>query len=116
MASALLINLSMEMFIPTPEEKQPLGIIFFYMMFNFVGSIVLLLKNYQAKIMGILSLILGFIFEFVFMRPDWVQNIYNFNINEGVLGGFLISALYWFIPWSVPTLIFHKFLESKSKS
>jgi hypothetical protein len=103
----------MEMLIPTPEEKQPLGIIFFYMMFNFLGTIILLLKNYQAKIMGALSLVLGFIFEFSFMRPDWVQNIYAFNVNIGVLMAVLVSALYWFIPWSVPTFVFHKFLDSK---
>jgi hypothetical protein len=113
MAVALLINLPMEILIPTPEEKNPLAIIFFYTMFNFVGSIIFLLKKYQAKIMGILSFVLGFLLEFTFMRPDWVQDIYALNISVRILLPVLISAVYWFIPWSVPTFVLHKFLDSE---
>jgi hypothetical protein len=109
MAFALLVNLSMEMFIPTPEEKNLFGIIMFYMVFNFFGSFIFLVKNYRAKIMGIFSLVLGFIFEFSFMRPDWVQKIYTLNIEAGVVMAFIISAFYWFIPWGIPSYILNKY-------
>jgi hypothetical protein len=58
----------MEIFIPTPEEKQLFGIVILYMIFNFASSVILLVKNYEAKIRGALSLLFGFILEFAFMR------------------------------------------------
>jgi hypothetical protein len=80
------------------------------MIFNLVGSVILLIKNYEAKVMGALSLLIGFIFEFSFMRPDWVQNVYALNIEAGVLGAVIVSAFYWFIPWGLPSYVIHKYL------
>ncbi len=111
MAFALLINLSMEMLIPTPEEKDASGIITFYMVFNLVGSVILLVKNYEPKLMGMFSLFIGFVFEFAFMRPDWVQNIYALNIEVGVIIAVIISAIYWFVPWGIPSYIAHRYIK-----
>jgi len=109
MAVALVINLPMEMLIPTPEEKHASGIIIFYSLFNLAGSAVFLFKNYKHLMMGLLSFILGFVFEFTFMRPDWVMNIYAFNITGEIILTVIISAVYWFIPWGVPAYIIKKF-------
>ena len=107
---ALLINLTMEMTIPTPEEKNALGIIIFYLMFSFVGSIIFLLKSYRTRIMALLSFIAGFFLEFAFMRPEWVMKIYVLQLTGDVIGGLIVSAIYWLIPWGVPAYILHRYL------
>lgn len=110
---ALLINLSIEMLIPTPEQKNAIGIIMFYIIFSFIGSSVFFFKNYTYRRMGLLSLLLGFIFEFTFMRPAWVYDIFALKITFGVILTVIISALYWFIPWGVPAYIIHRYLSKQ---
>ncbi len=105
MAIALAINLSLEMLIPTPEEKNALVIVVFYLLFNLIGSSIFLFKSYRPLKMGTLSFVLGFIFEFTFMRPDWVQSIYALSIGGDVISAVIVSAIYWFIPWGVPAYI-----------
>ena len=107
---ALLVNVSMEMLIPTPEEKQLTGIVLFYLMFSFFGSAVYLLKKYRALAMGLLSLVIGFVLEFAFMRPEWVLNIYAVTISGDVVGAVVVSALYWFVAWGIPSYILHRYL------
>ena len=115
---ALLINLTMELTIPTPEEKNAFAIVFFYLLFSLPGSLVLLFKNYRPLKMGLLSFVIGFIFEFAFMRPDWVMKIYSLTAGPDVIGAVIISAVYWLIPWSVPTYILQKYIikEARQKS
>ena len=108
--SALLVNLSMELLIPTPEEKQALMIIIFYMMFSFFGSLIYLLKNYRPVRMGLLSLVLGFVLEFVLMKPDWVLKIYAFNVDGDAIGAVLVTSLYWFIAWGIPSYVLHRYV------
>jgi hypothetical protein len=110
MVFALLVNLSMELLIPTPEEKQATGIVMFYALFSIPGSIVLLLKNYRPVRMGLLSLVLGFVFEFAFMLPDWVLNIYTLKMGGDVIGAVIVSAFYWFIAWGLPSYAVRKYL------
>jgi hypothetical protein len=110
----LLINLSMEILIPTAEEKQVTGIIMFFLIFSFFGSLIYLKKNYRWVKMGMLSLLIGFILEFAFMRPEWVLNIYNSNITGDVIGAVLVTSLYWFIAWGIPSFALHR-LFSKLK-
>jgi hypothetical protein len=107
---ALLINLTMEMTIPTPEEKNAVGIVMFYLLFNFAGSIIFLLKNYRTRVMALLSFIVGFIMEFSFMRPDWVMKIYALQFTGDVVGAVIVSAIYWLIPWGVPAYILHRYV------
>ncbi len=107
---ALLINLTMEMAIPTPEEKNAVGIAMFYLLFSLPGALVLLFRNYRPAKMGLLSLVIGFVFEFSFMRPDWVLKIYSLSAGPGEIVAVIISAIYWFIPWFVPCLILNKYV------
>jgi len=111
MLCALLISLSMEMLIPTPEVKQALGIIMFYTIFNFVGCIIFLLKTYKPMKMGVLSLIIGFVLEFALMKPEWVQKIYIFKIDGDVIGALIVTSIYWLIAWGIPSYIIHKYLN-----
>ncbi len=74
-----------------------IGIVIFYIIFSFVGSVIFLFKNFEPVIMGILSLIAGFFLEFAFMRPDWVQDIFGFRITAGVIVAFIVLAFCWFI-------------------
>ena len=108
---SILVNLSLELLVPTPEEKDPTGIIMFYSIFDLVGSLIYFYKKFRARIMGGLSFILGFICEFTFMRPEWVLKIYDLSINGDVIVAVLVSSVYWFIAWFIPSFILHKYRE-----
>ena len=84
MAFVLVVNLSMEVLIPTPEVKNVFGIVIFYLIFNLFGSLIFFLKSYKPEIMGGLSLVIGFVLEFAFMKPDWVNKIYALEISMGI--------------------------------
>ncbi|UCD73657.1 MAG: hypothetical protein JSW01_03205 [Candidatus Bathyarchaeota archaeon] len=121
MVSAVLLNLSMEV-IFGPENRQALlehgwqyliqhrlvGILIFYSIFNLAGTTILLKKDYGSREMGVLSLIIGFIFEFLWMRPDWVQDLSSLRITGGVIVAIIISAFYWFAAWGVPSRFLHR--------
>lgn len=107
---ALLINLTMEMTIPTPEEKNAIGIAMFYLLFSLPGSLVFLFKNYRPLIMGLLSFVIGFLMEFSFMRPEWVMKIYSLTVGPGEIVAVIVSAVYWFIPWGVSAFILQRYI------
>jgi len=125
MVSAVLLNLSMEI-VFGPENRRALleygwryliqhrlvGIFSFYLIFNLVGTIILLKKDYGSREMGILSFIVGFILEFLWMRPDWVQDIYSLQITGGVIVAVIISSFYWFAAWGIPS----RFISQGRKS
>jgi hypothetical protein len=112
---SMLVNLSMELLIPTPEEKQATGIIIFYTIFSFFGSMIYLFRKYRPVRMGLLSLLIGFLLEFALMRPAWVMNIYGLSITGDVIGAVLVSSLYWFIAWGIPSYALHQYVF-KAKS
>jgi hypothetical protein len=112
---ALLINLTMEIVIPTPEEKDAVGIAMFYLMFSLPGSLILLFKNYRPLVMGLLSFVIGFLMEFAFMRPDWVMKIYSLTVGPGEIVAFIVSAVYWFIPWGIPAFILQRYIIKETK-
>lgn len=112
---ALIINLTMEMTIPTPEEKNAVGIAMFYLLFSLPGSLIFLFKNYRPLIMGMLSFVIGFLMEFAFMRPDWVMKIYSLNVGLGEIVAVIVSAVYWFIPWGIPAFILQKYIIKGTK-
>ncbi len=107
---ALLINLTMEMTIPTPEEKNAIGIAMFYLLFSLPGSLVFLFKIYRPLIMGLLSFVIGFLMEFSFMRPEWVMKIYSLTVGPGEIVAVIVSAVYWFIPWGVSAFILQRYI------
>lgn len=80
-----------------------MGILTFYSIFDLAGTMILLKKGYGSREMGILSLIFGFIFEFLWMRPDWVQDLSSLRITGGVVVAVIVSAFYWFAAWGVPS-------------
>ena len=95
------------------------GTTIFYTIFSFFGALIFYFKNYSYKKIGILSLLLGFILEFTILQPNipegegsgasWVQGWYNLNINGETIVGTLISAVYWFIGWGLPSYVIHKY-------
>ncbi|MDH5437595.1 MAG: hypothetical protein OEX76_01695 [Candidatus Bathyarchaeota archaeon] len=125
---ALATNLVMEIFVPTPEREKIVaehgwaymvqskvtGLTFFYGIFSFVGGVVFLSKSYKPLIMGFLSFVVGFVFEFAFMNPEWVQKIYSLQVGADVVVAVIVSAFYWFIPWGVPSYIFHRWIFKRA--
>ncbi len=94
--------------------NQLVGVTILYSIFSFVGSIIFFKKRFDFKRMGLLSFISGFVLEFTFMRPEWVQAIYELRVSGEVIGAVIVSSLYWFIPWGVPSYILQKyFLKEK---
>jgi hypothetical protein len=115
MVFVLVVNLSMEVFIPTPEEKNVIAIIIFYLIFNLFGSLIFFLKSYKPEIMGGLSFVIGFVLEFAFMRPDWVNKIYALEISIGIFIAVVISAIYWIIAWGIPAYVLDRIRKRKIK-
>ena len=90
-----------------------LGVSIFYALFSLAGSLVFIKERYEPKKMGLLSVALGLLLEFAFMRPDWVQNIYALRIGGSEAVAVILSSLYWFIPWSVPSYLLNEFILTK---
>ena len=86
------------------------GATILFMLLSLVGTVLFLKTNYTAKRMGILSIICGFALEFAFMQPEWAQDILSLSITGDAIGAVIVSSLYWFIPWGIPTYILHKYL------
>lgn len=129
MLFVLVINLSVELLISPENRKtiaeqgwsyfvqhQLVGIIIFFVLFSLVGAMIFLKKKYKPKKMEILSFIIGFALEFIFMKPEWVQNIYALKIGEDVIGAVIGSSFYWLAAWGIPSYIIHTkdFLNSKN--
>jgi len=115
---AMLINLLLEIFlrfiVKIPEPLDIRGIIIFFLIFNFFGALILLYKDYNARMMGGLSLIFGLILEFTFMKPEWVLKIYALEISGETIAPLIISSIaYWFPAWAIPSHIVHRYLFKK---
>jgi len=107
-ASSLLINVSMEALL-CPENLAIVNqIIIFYILFSLLGALVFLRKSCGPRGMGVLSFIFGFIFEFTFMLPDWVRNVYALKINMDTAAAVVVSAFYWFLAWAAPSFVIHR--------
>ena len=113
---AVLINLFLEISLrfifEIPETLDVKGIMIFFLIFNFFGALIFFFRKYKAKIMGLLSLVLGQVCEFSFMRPEWVQKIYALEIGMDVIMPFIISSIiYWFPAWLIPSYAIHRYLK-----
>ncbi|MCD6591162.1 MAG: hypothetical protein J7K72_04285 [Candidatus Aenigmarchaeota archaeon] len=116
---AILVNLSLEIafrfVLEIPEKLDIMGIIMFFIIFSLLGALVLFFKRYSAVKMGILSLIIGHICEFTFMRPEWVQNIYSLKIGMDVVVAFVVSSVfYWFPAWLIPSYVINRIYQTKN--
>lgn len=79
-----------------------LSMIFLFALISLLGLIIFL-RGYTPKKMGILSLVLGFAIEFLFMKPDWASAITRGAIKGGTLVAVFLSAIYWFAVWYAPS-------------
>lgn len=86
-------------------QTSLLGMVILFAVLSLVGIMILLKKGYNPLKMGTLSFVLGFFIEFVFMKPDWVQVIGSFRLSGGVLVAIVLSAIYWFAVWGVPSYV-----------
>lgn len=123
MLAALLVNVLMEVTIIDSDKyavvtehgwgffilNKTKGLLSFYMIFNFAGSIIFYIKNYKPVTMGVLSLIFGYIIEMAFMKPNWITDIFSFNFSFGFLVTMIITVTYWYLAWAVPVYIINRF-------
>ena len=108
----LFLEISLRFIFEIPETLDIKGIMIFFSIFNFFGALIFFFRRYKAKIMGLLSLVLGQVCEFSFMRPEWVQKIYALEIGMDVIMPFIISSIiYWFPAWLIPSYVIHRYLK-----
>jgi len=108
----LFLEISLRFIFEIPETLDVKGIMIFFSIFNFFGALIFFFRKYKAKIMGLLSLVLGQVCEFSFMRPEWVQKIYALEIGMDVIMPFIISSIiYWFPAWLIPSYVIHRYLK-----
>ncbi|MBU7030470.1 MAG: hypothetical protein HXS48_26295 [Theionarchaea archaeon] len=89
------------------------GMVILFAVVSLIGMVILLKKEYTPVRMGVLSLILGFAIEFLFMRPDWVQAVVTFKIGGGTIVAVLISAFYWFAVWGIPSYVIYRYFAQE---
>jgi hypothetical protein len=111
-AIVLLLSIPLELLITTSaEQKEAFGLLvsclIIYTIYGSVGSVIHLKKISSAKWMGVASLTIGFILEFLLIKPSWVQDIYAMNLGNA-LAPTVISGVYWFLIWALPTYILRK--------
>lgn len=122
---SLATNLTMEILVPTPEKAaiveehgwgyyytvQVRGIVLFYALFSLAGSYIFVTYSYRTRMMGLLSATLGYVFEFAFMRPDWVRAIMALRLNPELFFTLLVTTFYWYIAWGLPTYVTHRWFR-----
>ncbi|MBU7016308.1 MAG: hypothetical protein HXS44_02270 [Theionarchaea archaeon] len=86
-----------------------MGMGILYALLSFIGLLILLKMEYTPVRMGVLSLVLGFIIEFLFMKPGWVYSIARFQITVGIIIAVLLSAFYWFAVWGFPSYMLKRY-------
>jgi len=85
-----------------------MGMVILFAFLSLIGVVILLKKKYKPAKMGVLSLVLGFAIEFLFMRPDWVLALTTFRIGGGLIFAVFISAIYWTAVWGVPSYVVYR--------
>ena len=87
------------------------GALFFWILFCLLGSGIFLKKERDPKIIGVYSWVLGYLFEFTWMRPNWVQAIlgeiemWYFELFAAIL----VTSFTWFMVWALPTYVIGRF-------
>ncbi len=124
MLSALLVNVALEIVVPTPEKGKVIaehgwghylavnvgGIVLFYVIFNLVGSTIYYDTNLRSVEMGLASLVLGFFLEFAFMKPNWALHILAMKPGPIDVVAFIISVLNWCAAWGLPSYIIQRYI------
>jgi hypothetical protein len=89
-------------------QEQVVGVVVLYILTGLIGTIVFLRTRLKWVVLGSLSLAIGAVLEFAFMRPQWVQDVFALHMDAGVMIAVVISALYWFIIWGLPAFLLAK--------
>ncbi len=124
MLSAILVNVAMEIAIPTPEKAMIIaehgwdhymavnvrGIILFYAIFSLVGGVIYISTNLRSVEMGASSLVIGFVLEFAFMRPGWVLRILALRVAPADVVAVIVSVFYWYVAWGLPSYLIQRYL------
>jgi hypothetical protein len=123
---AVLTNVAMEIAIPTPEKVGVIaehgwghylavnvrGLILFYALFNLIGGVIYNSTNLRSVEMGVSSLVIGFLLEFAFRRPDWVLHILALQPTPGDFVAVVVSMFYWYVSWGLPSYLIGRYLLS----
>jgi|GEM_PF-1826323 len=94
----------------------------FFFVFSIPGFLLFISKKFNFVKMGLFSLFAGFILEFSGIFPvvcgepmDWLHNWHNFDVPYWTIIGTLLSSLYWFAAWAIPSYIISKYLFKKEE-
>ncbi len=88
------------------------GALFFWVLYCILGVGIFLKKENNPKIIGAYSWVLGYMLEFTWIRPNWVQAILG-EIEMSrleLLAAVLVSSLCWFMSWALPAYVIIRFL------
>jgi len=127
--SAILVNVAMEIAVPTPEKARVIaehgwghylsvnvrGLILFYALFNLIGGVIYISTNLRSVEMGVSSLVVGFVLEFALMRPDWVLHILALRVAPADVVAVIVSMFYWYVAWGLPSYLIQRYLMSLGK-
>jgi len=108
-ASTMVVNVTLELLLGHPAW----GIVGFYALFSILGSLVLHWKRLKPLPMGMLSLAAGWFCELTFMKPDFLQDVHALRISARLIFTLVITSLYWFLAWGVPTWIVHRYFKNE---
>ena len=128
--SAILVNVAMEIAVPTPEKARVIaehgwghylavnvrGIILFYALFNLVGGVIYNSTNLRSVEMGASSFVVGFVLEFAFMRPEWVLHILALRVTPADVVAVIVSVFYWYVAWGLPSYMIQRYLMGLGSS
>jgi len=121
---AVLTNAAMEIAVPTLEKAGVIAEhgwghylavnvrspILFYALFNLIGGVIYNSTNLRSVEMGVFSLVVGFVLEFAFMRPDWVLHILALRVAPADVMAVIVSMFYWYIAWGLPSYLIQRYL------
>lgn len=116
----MVVNMAMEMALG-PENRELIreegvaafmeekfrGIAMFYAIMAAFGS-ALFLRGWKFEKLGVASTLLGFLFEFTFMMPDWAQEVLALQFSVRLLFTVAITAFYWWILWGAPAWLIER--------
>ena len=94
----------------------------FFFVFSIPGFLLFISKKFDFIKMGLFSLFAGFILEFSGFFPvvcgepmNWLHNWHSFADQYWVVLGTLLSSLYWFAAWAIPSYVISQYLSQKQE-
>jgi len=87
------------------------GAAVFQTLFASAGALIFLKRVRDFRRLGLLSLALGFLIEFIFMRPpeaEMLMGVVPLTDVGGVVGWVGVSGAYWFLDWGLPAYVLRR--------